>query len=46
MLIPIENFADVVAHLPLFTDDIYNKRRLHSALAADAADQVEEQLAA
>ncbi len=36
-------FDDVAKHLPHFIDDVYNKRRLHSALAYLSTQQFEDQ---
>jgi putative transposase len=38
-----KSFDDVAEHLPCFIDDVYNKHRLHSALAYLSPQQFEEQ---
>ena len=40
-----ETFADAVENLPRFIEEVYNKRRLHSAFRYRSPQQFEDQLA-
>ncbi len=40
-----ETYADVASRLPYFIDEIYNARRMHSALGYQSPDRYEAQLA-
>ncbi|KAA0998240.1 transposase [Paraburkholderia panacisoli] len=40
-----ETFADVTSRLPVFLEDVYNARRMHSSLGYLSPTQFEDRLA-
>jgi len=42
--VAFETIEDIAAHIPNFIEEVYNKRRLHSALGYLSPDQFEQQM--